>query len=105
MHTKADLMDQLGKVKRVIEKVMPVTEVLLVVDATTGQNGLTQAKVFADAVELTGIILTKTDGSARGGIALAIEASLGVPVKWIGTGETATDFLPFDSKAYIEALI
>jgi fused signal recognition particle receptor len=105
MHTKADLMDQLGKVKRVIEKAMPVTEVLLVVDATTGQNGLAQAKVFAEAVNLTGIILTKTDGSAKGGIALAIESTLGVPVKWIGTGEAARDFLPFDSKAYIEALI
>lgn len=105
MHTKADLMDQLGKVRRVVEKVMPVTEVLLVVDATTGQNGLIQAKVFAEAVNLTGIILTKTDGSAKGGIALAIESTLGVPVKWIGTGESATDFAAFDSEAYIKALI
>ncbi len=105
MHTKVDLMDQLGKVKRVIEKVLPVTEVLLVLDATTGQNGLAQARVFAEAVELTGIILTKTDGSARGGIALAIEASLGVPVKWIGTGEGASDFKAFDSKEYIDSLL
>lgn len=104
MHTKADLMDQLGKVKRVIEKVMPVTEVLLVVDATTGQNGLAQAKVFAEAVELTGIILTKTDGSARGGIALAIESSLGIPVKWIGSGESATDFKAFNAQEYIDSL-
>jgi fused signal recognition particle receptor len=105
MHTKSDLMDQLGKVRRVIEKVMPVTEVLLVVDATTGQNGLVQAKVFAEAVNLTGIILTKTDGTARGGIALAIEADLGLPVKWIGTGESAKDFSPFDAKKYIDSLL
>lgn len=105
MHTKVDLMDQLGKVKRVIEKVMPVTEVLLVIDATTGQNGLAQAKIFAEAVEITGIILTKTDGSARGGIALAIESSLGVPVKWMGTGESATDFSPFSAKEYIDSLL
>lgn len=105
MHTKADLMAQLGKVKRVVEKVMPVTEVLLVIDATTGQNGLAQAKVFSEAVELTGIILTKTDGSARGGIALAIEATLDLPIKWLGTGESASDFEPFDESAYIKSLV
>ena len=105
MHTKADLMAQLGKIKRVIEKVMPVTEVLLVIDATTGQNGLVQAKVFAEAVQLTGVILTKTDGSARGGIALAIEASLDLPIKWIGTGEGAGDFAPFDQRSYIQSLV
>lgn len=105
MHTKNDLMDQLGKVKRVVEKVLPVSEILLVVDATTGQNGLTQAKVFAESVELTGIILTKVDGSAPGGIALAIEASLGIPIKWVGSGESAGDFTPFESEAYIQSLL
>ncbi len=105
MHTKNDLMDQLGKVKRVVEKVVPVTEVLLVVDATTGQNGLAQAKVFAESVDLTGIILTKMDGSAPGGIALGIEASLGIPIKWVGTGESASDFAPFEPEAYIQSLL
>lgn len=105
MHTKNDLMDQLGKVKRVVEKVVPVTEVLLVVDATTGQNGLAQAKVFAESVDLTGIILTKMDGSAPGGIALGIEASLGIPIKWVGTGESALDFAPFEPEAYIQSLL
>ena len=105
MHTKNDLMDQLSKVKRVVEKVVPVTEVLLVVDATTGQNGLAQAKVFAESVDLTGIILTKIDGSAPGGIALGIEASLGIPIKWVGTGESAEDFAPFEPEAYIQSLL
>lgn len=105
MHTKSDLMDQLGKVKRVVEKVLPVGEILLVVDATTGQNGLTQAKVFAESVELTGIILTKVDGSAPGGIALAIEATLGIPIKWLGVGEGAEDFTPFEPEAYIQSLL
>ena len=105
MHTKNDLMDQLGKVKRVVEKVLPVGEVLLVIDATTGQNGLTQAKVFAEAVDLTGIILTKVDGSAPGGIALVIERTLGIPIKWVGTGESARDFAPFDPAAYIQSLL
>lgn len=105
MHTKNDLMDQLGKVKRVVEKVLPVSEILLVVDATTGQNGLTQAKVFAESVELTGIILTKIDGSAPGGIALAIEATLGIPIKWVGSGESISDFAPFEPEAYIQSLL
>lgn len=105
MHTKNDLMDQLGKVKRVVEKVLPVTEILLVVDATTGQNGLAQAKIFAEAVEITGIILTKVDGSAPGGIALAIEATLGIPVKWVGSGEAAADFAPFEPEAYLQSLM
>lgn len=105
MHTKNDLMDQLGKVKRVIEKVLPVTEILLVVDATTGQNGLTQAKVFAESVDLTGIILTKVDGSAPGGIALTIEATLGIPIKWVGSGESARDFAPFEPETYIQSLL
>ncbi|MDP1711608.1 MAG: signal recognition particle-docking protein FtsY [Candidatus Nanopelagicaceae bacterium] len=105
MHTKNDLMDQLGKVKRVVEKVLPVGEVLLVIDATTGQNGLSQAKVFAEAVDLTGIILTKVDGSAPGGIALVIERTLGIPIKWVGTGESAKDFTPFDPATYIQSLL
>lgn len=105
MHTKNDLMDQLGKVRRVIEKVARVEEVLLVIDATTGQNGLTQAKVFAESVDLTGIILTKLDGSARGGIALAIEGELGIPIKWVGTGESAQDFAPFEPAGYVRALM
>lgn len=105
MHTKNDLMDQLGKVKRVVEKVLPVSEILLVVDATTGQNGLTQAKVFAESVELTGIILTKVDGSAPGGIALAIEATLGIPIKWVGSGEGISDFAPFEPEAYLQSLL
>ena len=105
MHTKNDLMDQLGKVKRVVEQVLPVDEVLLVVDATTGQNGLTQAKVFAEAAPLTGIILTKVDGSAPGGIVLAIETTLGIPVKWVGSGEGAADFAPFEPEAYIQSLL
>jgi fused signal recognition particle receptor len=105
MHTKNDLMDQLGKVKRVVEKVIPIGEILLVIDATTGQNGLTQAKVFAESVELTGIILTKVDGSAAGGIALAIEASLGIPIKWVGSGESIDDFAPFEPEAYIQSLL
>lgn len=105
MHTKSDLMDQLGKVKRVVEKVLPVVEILLVVDATTGQNGLTQAKIFAESVDLTGIILTKVDGSAPGGIALAIEATLGIPIKWIGNGEGIEDFTSFEPEAYISSLL
>jgi fused signal recognition particle receptor len=105
MHTKNDLMDQLGKVKRVVEKVMTIGEILLVVDATTGQNGLAQAKVFATSVELTGIILTKVDGSAPGGIALAIEATLGIPNKWVGSGEGIDDFAAFEPEAYIQSLL
>ena len=105
MHTKNDLMDQLGKVKRVVEKILSVNEVLLVIDATTGQNGLTQAKVFAESVDLTGIILTKVDGSAPGGIALAIEATLGIPIKWVGSGESAGDFAPFEPEAYLHSLL
>lgn len=105
LHTKNDLMAELGKVKRVVEKILPVQEVLLVIDATTGQNGLTQAKVFAESVDVTGIIMTKLDGSARGGIALAIEGSLGIPIKWVGTGEGAGDFAPFDPAAYVQALL
>ena len=105
LQNKADLMAELGKIKRVIEKVTPVNEVLLVVDATTGQNGLSQAKLFSEAVEVTGIILTKLDGSARGGIALAIEHDLDLPIKWIGTGEGVADLAPFDPEIYITGIL
>lgn len=105
LHNKSALMDELGKVKRVVEKVAPISEVLLVIDATTGQNGLTQAKVFSEAVDVTGLILTKLDGSARGGVALAIESALDIPIKFIGTGEGATDFTPFDAEKYLQGLL
>lgn len=105
LHTKSGLMDELGKVRRVIEKVSPVDEVLLVVDATTGQNGITQAKLFMESVAVTGLILTKMDGSAKGGIALAIERETGIPIKFIGTGESAADFAPFDAQSYLSGLI
>lgn len=105
LHNKSDLMDELEKVKRVVEKVSPVNEVLLTIDATTGQNGMAQAKIFSSAVNVTGIILTKLDGSARGGIALAIESELHIPIKWIGTGEAEGDLAPFDSDAYIVGLL
>ena len=105
LHNKSDLMNELGKVKRVVEKVAPVTEVLLVIDATTGQNAMTQAKVFSEAVAVTGLIVTKMDGSAKGGIALAIEAELGIPIKFIGTGESIDDFAPFEPQLYIQSLL
>lgn len=105
LHNKNDLMAELGKVKRVIEKSLPVSEVLLVIDATTGQNGITQAKIFTEAVEVTGLIVTKLDGSARGGVALAIEASLDIPIKFVGTGEGESDFAAFDPDRYIAGLI
>ena len=105
LHNKADLMAELGKVRRVIEKSAPVSEVLLVIDATTGQNGLAQAQVFTEAVEVTGIILTKLDGSARGGIALAIEHKFDIPIKWVGTGEGVDDFAPFDAQSYLSGLL
>jgi fused signal recognition particle receptor len=105
LHNKSDLMAELSKVKRVVEKVSPINEVLLVIDATTGQNGLQQAKIFTESVEVTGIVLTKLDGSAKGGVALAIEAELGIPIKWIGTGESETDFAPFSAQSYIAGLL
>ena len=105
LHTKSSLMDELGKVRRVIEKVSLVDEVLLVVDATTGQNGITQAKLFMESVAVTGLILTKMDGSAKGGVALAIERETGIPIKFIGTGESAADFAPFDAQSYLSGLI
>jgi fused signal recognition particle receptor len=104
LHTKNDLMAELGKIKRVIEKTAQVAEVLLVIDGTTGQNGLIQAKLFSEAVEVTGLIVTKLDGSARGGVALAIEDQLDLPIKFIGTGEAIGDFTPFDSEKYLDGL-
>lgn len=104
LHNKNDLMAELGKVKRVVEKVLPINEVLLVIDATTGHNGITQARIFTESIGVTGIILTKLDGSARGGIALAIEAELGIPIKWVGTGESEGDFAPFDRESYLRGL-
>jgi fused signal recognition particle receptor len=105
LHNKSDLMAELGKVKRVIEKVTPVSEVLLVIDATTGQNGLAQAKIFSEAVEVSGLIVTKLDGSARGGVALAIESALDIPIKFIGTGEGADDLAAFDPESYLHSLL
>ena len=105
LHTKQGLMDELGKVKRVVEKQGSVDEVLLVLDATTGQNGLVQARVFAEAVDVTGIVLTKLDGTAKGGIVIAVQRELGVPVKLVGLGEGADDLAPFDPETFVDALI
>jgi fused signal recognition particle receptor len=105
LQNKAGLMDELGKVKRVIEKQAPVTEVLLVLDATTGQNGLVQARVFSEIVDVTGIALTKLDGSAKGGIVVAVQRELGVPVKLVGLGEGPDDMAPFDAGAFVDALL
>ncbi|WP_243728942.1 signal recognition particle-docking protein FtsY [Nesterenkonia sphaerica] len=105
LQNKANLMDELGKVKRVIEKKSPVDEVLLVLDATTGQNGLSQAKIFSEVVDVTGIVLTKLDGTARGGIVVAIQKQLGVPVKLIGLGEGPDDLAPFDTESFVDALL
>ncbi|MDN5701098.1 MAG: signal recognition particle-docking protein FtsY, partial [Kocuria sp.] len=105
LQNKAGLMDQLGKIKRVVTKAADVDEVLLVIDATTGQNGMTQAKVFAEAVNITGIVLTKLDGTAKGGIVVAIQRALGVPVKLIGLGEGPDDLAPFDADQFVDALL
>jgi fused signal recognition particle receptor len=105
LHTKSGLMDELGKIKRVVEKQSPVTEVLLVLDATTGQNGIVQARVFTEAVTVTGVVLTKLDGTAKGGIALAIARELGIPVKLIGIGEQLEDLRPFDADDFARALV
>jgi fused signal recognition particle receptor len=105
LQNKAGLMDELGKVKRVIEKQAPVTEVLLVLDATTGQNGLIQARVFSEVVDVTGIVLTKLDGSAKGGIVVAVQRELGVPVKLVGLGEGPDDLAPFEPGAFVDALL
>jgi fused signal recognition particle receptor len=105
LHTKTGLMDELGKVKRVIEKKTTVDEVLLVLDATTGQNGLRQARVFAEVVNITGIVLTKLDGTAKGGIVISVQRELGVPVKLVGLGEGPDDLAPFDPAAFVDAIL
>jgi len=106
LHTKINLMEELKKVRRVAEKAEgQITEVLLVLDATTGQNGLVQAKQFTEAVDLTGVVLTKLDGTAKGGIALAIQTELGIPIKLVGLGETADDLVPFDPDEFVDALL
>ena len=105
LHTKENLMQELGKVLRVIEKLSPVDEVLLVIDATTGQNGMNQARVFIDAVGVTGLIITKLDGTAKGGVGVAVEKELGLPIKYIGSGEQISDLAPFDAERFIEGLL
>lgn len=105
LHTKENLMQELGKVLRVIEKLSPVDEVLLVIDATTGQNGMNQARVFIEAVGVTGLIITKLDGSAKGGVGVAVEKEFGLPIKYIGSGEQISDLAPFDAERFIEGLL
>jgi fused signal recognition particle receptor len=105
LHTKTGLMDELGKVKRVVEKLAKVDEVLLVLDATTGQNGLAQARVFSEVVDVTGIVLTKLDGTAKGGIVFQVQRELGVPVKLVGLGEGPDDLAPFEPGAFVDALL
>ena len=105
LHTKTGLMDELGKVKRVVEKNSQVDEVLLVLDATTGQNGLMQARVFAEVVDVTGIVLTKLDGTAKGGIVVSVQRELGVPVKLVGLGEGPDDLAPFEAEEFVDALL
>lgn len=105
LHNKVDLMNELGKIKRVVEKQSEIDEVLLVLDATTGQNGLQQAKVFSEAVDVTGIVLTKLDGTAKGGIVVAVQRQLGVPVKLVGLGEGPDDLAPFDAEAFVDAIL
>jgi fused signal recognition particle receptor len=105
LHTKSNLMDELGKVRRVVEKVTPINEVLFVLDGTTGQNGIEQARVFSESVALTGMIVTKLDGSTKGGVALATEKSLDLPVKFVGTGEGIADLQPFVPQDYVRELL
>src|SRR4051795_7451439 len=105
LHTKSGLMDELGKIKRVAEKQAPITEVLLVLDATTGQNGVVQARVFTEAVDVTGIVLTKLDGTAKGGIVITVQRDLGIPVKLVGLGEGPDDLAPFEPQQFAEALV
>ena len=105
LHTKSNLMDELSKIKRVVEKITPINETLFVLDGTTGQNGIVQAKTFAQSVPLTGLIVTKLDGSAKGGIALATEMELKTPIKFIGTGEREGDFAAFDPEIYVASLL
>lgn len=104
LHTKQGLMDELGKVIRVIEKQSKISDILLVLDATTGQNGITQAKTFIEAVGVTGFVITKLDGSAKGGVAIAIEKETGLPIKFIGTGESIADLSPFNADEYLNSL-
>ena len=105
LQNKANLMDELGKIRRVTEKNLPVDEVLLVLDATTGQNGMAQAKVFAEAIGITGVVLTKLDGSAKGGIVISVQKELGVPVKLVGVGEGPDDLAPFDPESFIDGIL
>ena len=105
LHTKSNLMDELGKIQRVVEKVTPVNEILFVLDGTTGQNGIKQAETFASSVKLTGLMVTKLDGSTKGGIAIATEAALQVPLKYVGFGEAIDDLSPFDGDGYITELL
>jgi fused signal recognition particle receptor len=105
LHTKVGLMDELGKVKRVVERQGPVDETLLVLDATTGQNGMIQARVFTEVVDVTGIVLTKLDGTAKGGIVISVQRELNVPVKLVGLGEGADDLAPFDPEQFVDALL
>lgn len=105
LHNKSNLMDELGKIKRVVEKQSPIDEVLLVIDATTGQNGVRQAEVFGEAVDVTGVVLTKLDGTAKGGIVVAVQRQLGVPVKLVGLGEGPDDLAPFDPAAFVDAVL
>ena len=105
LQNKSTLMDELGKIKRVMTKQAPVSEVLLVLDATTGQNGMKQAEVFAEATGVTGIVLTKLDGSAKGGIVVSVQRALGVPVKFVGLGEGADDLAPFDPAGFVDAIV
>ena len=105
LQNKSGLMDELGKVKRVMERVSPVDEVLLVLDATTGQNGMRQAEIFAEVAGVTGIVLTKLDGTAKGGIVVSVQRELGVPVKLVGLGEGVDDLAPFDAESFIQAIV
>jgi fused signal recognition particle receptor len=105
LQNKVGLMDELGKVKRVVEKHGPVDETLLILDATTGQNGLEQARVFTEVVDVTGVVLTKLDGTAKGGIVIAVQRKLGIPVKLVGLGEGPDDLAPFDARQFVDALI
>ena len=105
LQNKSNLMDELGKIRRVTEKNLPVDEVLLVLDATTGQNGMTQAKVFAEAIGITGVVLSKLDGSAKGGIVISVQKELGVPVKLVGLGEGPDDLAPFDPEGFVDGIL
>jgi fused signal recognition particle receptor len=105
LQNKVGLMDELGKVKRVVSRRGPVAETLLVLDATTGQNGLEQARVFTEVVDVTGVVLTKLDGTAKGGIVIAVQRKLGIPVKLVGLGEGPDDLAPFDPAQFVDALL